>query len=378
MTFRLHSIIAALLFPAFIYGQTSPPAAKLQSSKPAATSSSGGPYATISSQAKQRGEQVFQMFNDGQTGALWATLAEGTKKNYGSEAKFAEQTKKLRERLGTEKKMTDETLVPLLLTPGTLYSRLSNFNKINVQVITNIAINEHGQVDVFQVGPEQTPSLGRFGGYKDVTKLKLPFSGEWLVEQGGRSLYQNRNLVSDDQRFSVDFVLLKNGRPFSGDGSDDSNYYCFGQPLVSPADGTVVEVEDGYQDNPPGKPAHDSLRGNLVMISHGNSEFSVLDHLKQNSVKFKKGDKVKQGDVVAECGNSGPSPFPHIHYQLQNSPGLPYPESLPVQFVDYIADGKPVDVGEPVRGQTVSNAPAGAAQPASTNQAGGKTPPGSK
>ena len=78
----------------------------------------------------------------------------------------------------------------------------------------------------------------------------------------------------------------------------------------------------------------------MVLISHGNSEFSLMDHLKQNSVKVKKGDKVKQGDAVAECGNSGPSPAPHIHYQLQNSAGLPLPDSLPAQFVDYIADGK--------------------------------------
>jgi hypothetical protein len=32
-------------------------------------------------------------------------------------------------------------------------------------------------------------------------------------------------------------------------------------------------------------------------------------------------------------------------------------ESLPAQFVDYIADGKPVAVGEVVKGQTVSNGP---------------------
>ena len=88
---------------------------------------------------------------------------------------------------------------------------------------------------------------------------------------------------------------------------------------------------------------------------------------------------MKQGEAVAECGNSGPSPVPHIHYQLQNSGGLPLPDSLPAQFVNYMADGKLVDVGEPVRGQTVSNAPSGAAsQPASTNQAADKTPPGSR
>jgi Peptidase family M23 len=377
MIFRLHSTIAVLLFPALLCAQTSPSAAKPQSSKPAA-SSAGGPYATMSKAAKQRGEQVFKFFNDGQTGALWASFDEGVKKKYGTEAKFAAQTKSLREHLGTEKKVTDETLVPMLLSPGTLYSRLSDFNSVNVQVITNIGINEHGQVDAFQVGPAQTPSLGRFGGYKDQTKLKLPFGGEWLVDQGGRSVYQNQNLMSDDQRFSVDFVLLKNGRPFSGDGGDNSDYYCFGQPVLAPADGLVVEVEDGYQDNPPGRPTSDSPRGNLILISHGNSEFSLVDHLKQNSVKVKKGDKVKQGDAVAECGNSGPTPAPHIHYMLQNSAGLPLPDSLPAQFVGYIADGKLVDVGEPVRGQIVGNAPAGAAPAASTGQPGSKTPPGSK
>jgi murein DD-endopeptidase MepM/ murein hydrolase activator NlpD len=377
MTFRLHSTVAVLLFPAILLAQTSSPAARPQSSKPA-PASTGGPYAPMSKAAKQRGEQVFQMFNDGQTGALWAAFSETMKKNYGSEAKFVAQTKGLRERLGTEKKVIDETLVPMLLSAGTVYSRLSDFSKVNVEVITNIAIDERGQVDAFQVGPEQTPSLGRFGGYKDKTKLKLPFTGEWLVDQGGRSAYQNQNLMSDDQRFSLDFVLLKGGRPFSGDGSNNSDYYCFGQPILAAADGLVVEVEDGYQDNSPGRPSTDSPRGNMVLISHGNSEFSLVDHLKQNSIKVKKGDKVKQGDALAECGNSGPSPAPHIHYQLQNSAGIPWPDSLPVQFVGYVADGKPVDVGELVRGQMVSNAPPGATSPASTGQPGSKTPPGTK
>jgi murein DD-endopeptidase MepM/ murein hydrolase activator NlpD len=61
---------------------------------------------------------------------------------------------------------------------------------------------------------------------------------------------------------------------------------------------------------------------------------------------------VKQGDVVAECGNSGAGPVPHVHFQLEKSAGVP----LPAQFTDYIADGKPVASGEPVRGQFVSNA----------------------
>ena len=94
--------------------------------------------------------------------------------------------------------------------------------------------------------------------------------------------------------------------------------------------------------------------GTLLILYHGNNEYSVLAHLKQNGVKTVQ--KVKQGDVLAECGNSGNSPVPQLEYRLQNSHGYPLPETLPIQFVDYIADGKPVDVGEPVRGQMVSNA----------------------
>ena len=361
MTFRLHSIIAVLLFPALIAAQTKP-----QASKPAMPSS-GGPYPVMSSQAKQRGQQIFDMFESGQVGALWASLAEGTKKSYGSEEKLAASTKNLREHLGDETKMADEDFAPSLAKPWTLYSRLSDFSKATVQVVTNIAINERGQVEILQVGPERDLYQGRFGGYKDTTKLHLPFNGEWFVYQGGRTAFQNANFNNDDQRFALDFALLKNGVPYKGDGADNSDYYCFGQPVLAAADGTVVDVQDGYQDNTPGRPISDSPRGNMILILHLNSEFSLLTNLKQNSIKFKRGDKVKQGEAVAECGNSGPSPAPHVHYQLQNSAGIPLPSSLPAQFVDYIADGKPVDVGEPVRGQTVSNAPASvAAAPAST------------
>jgi Peptidase family M23 len=379
MTFRLHTMVAALLFPALLCAQTSKPDAKSQSSKPAVASVPGSSYAAMNGLTKQRGEKIFELFDSGQIGAMWALFSEGLKKRSGSEEKFAAATRSLREHLGTEKRMLNEVVAPTLLRNGSLYSRLSEFAKAQVEVITTVELNEQGQVEGFQIGPARSPSQGRFGGYKDVTKLKLPFSGEWFVDQGGRSQFLNGNFLSDDQRFSVDFVLLKGGRVFSGDGSDNANYYCFGQPVLSPADGLVVAVQDGYQDNPPGRPATDSPRGNMILISHGNSEFSMMDQLKQNSIKFKKGDKVKQGEAVAECGNSGPSPVPHVHYQLQDSAGMPFPDSLPVQFVDYIADGKLVDVGEPQRGQTVSNAPAGAAaEPASPSGAAGKTPPGSK
>ena len=79
-------------------------------------------------------------------------------------------------------------------------------------------------------------------------------------------------------------------------------------------------------------------------------------HLKQNSIKVKTGQNVKAGQAVGECGNSGNSSAPHFEYRLQNSNRRPLPQTVPAQFIGYVADGAPVRIGQPLRGQTVHNA----------------------
>jgi hypothetical protein len=225
-------------------------------------------------------------------------------------------------------------------------------------MVFTITINQLGQIDDFEFNfvPENVAE-GKYAGYEDTANLMLPFNGEWLVYQGGRKVFESSYALDDSQRFALDFAYLKNGRLFSGPGgfkASNSDYYCFGQPILAPFDGTVTRVEQGYDDAPPGKPTGDPADGNLVVITHEGTESHesvMMNHLKQNSLKVKHGDKVKQGDVVAECGNSGVGQVPHLHFQLQKSTGTP----LPAQFKDYIADGKPVASGEPVRGQMVKN-----------------------
>lgn len=48
--------------------------------------------------------------------------------------------------------------------------------------------------------------------------------------------------------------------------------------------------------------------------------FSQYSHLKADSFKVKKGDFVKKGQLLATVGNSGRSPYPHLHFQFQLSP----------------------------------------------------------
>ncbi len=388
MRFRLHLIIAIagamLLLPFAARAQQAPAKPAQQSAPPAAEEATpptgqepmaagqentlqapiepvlSGAYPPMSKAAEERGRQIFQMFNQGESSQMWASLSEGLRSRSGKEENLVQANKKMRDRMGTETEVLEDNMVPYIFAPDTVYSRLSTFSKVKVPVIASITINQRGQIDNFSINFMPTVAEGRYAGYQDTATLKLPFNGEWLVYQGGRNPFENGYSLSDDQRYGLDFVYLKNGRLFSGRGgigSKAEDYYCFGQPILAPADGTVVKAEKYYDDNPPGKPTGDSADGNIVEISHGNGESSVMNHLKQNSLKVKLGDKVKQGDVVAECGNSGAGPIPHIHYQLQKSAGV----VLPAQFVDYVAAGKPVASGEPKRGQYVKNGAAAAA-----------------
>lgn len=387
MRFCLRVLVAMLLVSLILAAET--PAGSGQTQRPGSTASGGasmssGPYPSMSTAARNRVRQIFEMYEKGQTGALWATFADGLKKQSGSEERFAEYTKKLREKTGSETKVLQEVIGPIMLAPGTSYSRLSRFSQVSVPVMTSIAIDEHGVVEAFTVAPEPQPPQGRYAGYEATADLRLPFNGEWFVAQGGQSMFDNGYMGTDDQRFAYDFVLVKGGRLYSGDPTQLQSFYCYGQPVLAPADGTVVRLETGYVDNPPGRPSGDSPQGNVIVLKHSDKEYTMLSHLQQASAKVKKGDTVKQGQEIAACGNSGSSPAPHVHIQFQNTAGLPPPEQLQAKFNNYMADGKLVALGIPRKGQLVSNAPlppstpASAAAPAGTQPPPQKTPPAGK
>ena len=118
----------------------------------------------------------------------------------------------------TRKPFWARTLCPYVMAPDTVYSRQSEFSNVRVPIITTITINQRGEVDLFTMGPEPAVAEGRYAGFTDETKLKLPFKGEWLVYQGGRTPFDNVYSPNDDLRFAMDFVYLKDGHLFSGPG----------------------------------------------------------------------------------------------------------------------------------------------------------------
>ena len=147
--------------------------------------------------------------------------------------------------------------------------------------------------------------------------LDSPLDGEWFVLNGGRSVLLNGHAPNESN--AVDFQLLgANGRTHTG-GADAplTDYAGFGRQVLVPADGRVVEVTDGFADNPPGTNGDEA---NHLVIDIGGGLYLAMAHLQQGSVIIDVGDVVRQGQPLAAVGNNGHSNEPHLHVQVQDSP----------------------------------------------------------
>lgn len=160
----------------------------------------------------------------------------------------------------------------------------------------------------------------------------LPFFGEWKVSQG----YDGEHTHKGDWKHALDFEIEdEQGKSFKGSGDSLTDYYCYGKPVVAPADGWIEEIQDGISDNMIGEVNLKQNWGNTIVIRHSDKLFSKLSHLKKNSMKVGKGDFVRKNTVLALCGNSGRSPYPHLHFQVQKDPYIGS-KTLSYPFACYI------------------------------------------
>jgi murein DD-endopeptidase MepM/ murein hydrolase activator NlpD len=189
--------------------------------------------------------------------------------------------------------------------------------------------------------------------YQQKTKFSFPLNGTWYVSNDPNPSRTHRWGIS--QEFAYDFERLDSeGNPGKGDETKPESYYAYGQEVLAAADGTVSEVRDGIDDTPIAQFAVDpatmmkrlreyqtKLRqqygprgadGNRIVIDHGNGEFSVMVHLKKNSIRVKRGDRVRQGQVIAQVGQSGLSTNPHLHFEVVSDPDPFKQRGLPVLF----------------------------------------------
>ena len=149
--------------------------------------------------------------------------------------------------------------------------------------------------------------------------LYLPFWGEWTISQAHNGIHTHKGAWGN----AFDFLLLdEQQKSYKSNGLLCENYYCYNKPVLAPADGYIEDIFDNIDDNEIGKIDTVNNWGNSIIIRHLPGLYTQLSHLRKGSFKVSKGDYVKRGDVLANCGNSGRSPEPHIHFQVQTLPIL--------------------------------------------------------
>jgi urea transporter len=153
-------------------------------------------------------------------------------------------------------------------------------------------------------------------GTNFANQISLPFLGTWTCTQGSAGGVTHEGIWEHAFDFEVQDA---SGKFYKNEGKQVSDYFCYKLPILACCNGQVVRAVNHLPENPAGKFDLMQNWGNLVVIQHGPSLFSMVCHLAEGSLRVKEGDFVKRGDMVGYCGNSGRSNIPHLHFQLQNT-----------------------------------------------------------
>lgn len=187
--------------------------------------------------------------------------------------------------------------------------------------------------------------------------LSLPLTGPCLVQNSPARRVPSHGTHIMASTYAIDLVPVdQRGR--SGRTRDwrtwlatepPERFVGFGQPVLAPADGTVVHVHDGEPDHEARrsqlslipyalgqggrlKQGAAGLAGNYVVIRLADRMFVALVHLKLGSLAVADGDVVRTGDRLADCGNSGNSTEPHVHLQVMDGPDPMTARGVPLVF----------------------------------------------
>lgn len=148
------------------------------------------------------------------------------------------------------------------------------------------------------------------------------------------------------QRFAIDLTVID---PVSGDiGTEPyeklENWPGFGQKIVSPVRGTIVEIRATMPDNtmsPSGQrifpDSFDSYGdtaglGNYVIIKNGDEHFLMMAHFRQGTLTVSVGDQIEPGQYLGELGLSGDTAYPHLHIQMQDGVDTLHSHPIPIRF----------------------------------------------
>jgi murein DD-endopeptidase MepM/ murein hydrolase activator NlpD len=204
--------------------------------------------------------------------------------------------------------------------------------------------------------PAETTDTG--GATEVLNKKPLvigpPLRGKnWVVGNGccdasphrGAMLAFDQKLLATE-RYAIDWIRSdEQGHiVLPDDNTRLADFPAYGKPILSVANGKVVDVVDKYPDVKPGvldpNLTLKDAGGNHVIVDIGGGRYAFYAHLKPGSITVEEGDHVRRGQVLARLGNSGNTTAPHLHFHLMDGPlPLAADHNLPYVFDSFRYQG---------------------------------------
>ena len=187
-----------------------------------------------------------------------------------------------------------------------------------------------GIIDISNIGSGSTTSSPGYTYVAGNSEYWWPIGSDTTVTIDGKEF---DCAVSKDNGECVSPAHSSISSPFGPRNLEGTSGYHWGLDIVSvPTWGVtnIIAVKDGtviYPDegDPVDCPSNNSIYencngrsygGNLVKIQHSDGTITDYKHLYENTITVKKGDTVKQGQVIGKMGSSGQSTGTHLHIEF--------------------------------------------------------------
>ncbi|MFB7497004.1 M23 family metallopeptidase [Streptomyces sp. NPDC056161] len=217
-------------------------------------------------------------------------------------------------------------------------------------------------------------------------RVGVPVAGRWEAANGPATKIPSHT-HSHAQTYAIDLIH----RPRASGGESETpavapefaavwppvrrpeRYPAFGRPVPAPGDGRVVAAVGGHRDHLTrtslpgfaylgvegfvrtlGRRGH--LFGNHLVLDLGDGVYACFAHLRRGSLRVSVGDRVSAGQRLADCGNSGNSSEPHLHFQLMDGPDPVTARGVPFEW-RYVDDDGETRTGVPGDGTCFVPAP---------------------
>jgi hypothetical protein len=166
---------------------------------------------------------------------------------------------------------------------------------------------------------------------KEAIELSFPLhKGTYYVAHGGNHVQMNYHNAYPPQKYALDIVKLNTfGMRSNGIYPKQlERYMIYGDELMSPCTGKVLEVRNDAPDQIPPNMDAEKPEGNYVALLCDNEEAVVyIAHMQKGSVAAKEGSVAKEGQLIGLVGNSGNTTEPHLHIHAEKDG-----EGVPIKF----------------------------------------------